>query len=250
MVSRNRKRDGKFFLTTKKGEVAELRRDLNSLDKAVVKNGIKRVIADMTVGKDVGSLFPDVIKSMATDDIELKKLVYLYIINYARAQPEKAILVVNAFQKDAQEHPNPLVRALAIRTMSCIRVERIHEYLCDPLEHALSDKDAYVRKTAALGVAKLFDVAPDLVRERGLVSVLRGMVSDANNMVVANAVAALAEISEKCGHDEFHVTEATLHKLLTALNECTEWGQVFILDALSKYDASASEAAQICERIT
>ena len=27
----------------------------------------------------------------------------------------------------------------------------------------------------------------------------------------------------------------TLHKMLTALNECTEWGQVFILDSLSGY---------------
>ena len=26
---------------------------------------------------------------------------------------------------------------------------------------------------------------------------------------------------------------ATINKLLTALNECTEWGQIFILDSLS-----------------
>ena len=38
-------------------------------------------------------------------------------------------------------------RALAIRTMGCIRVERITEYLCEPLERALKDEDPYVRKT-------------------------------------------------------------------------------------------------------
>lgn len=32
---------------------------------------------------------------------------------------------------------NPMLRALAIRTMGCIRVDRITEYLCDPLEKAL-----------------------------------------------------------------------------------------------------------------
>lgn len=32
---------------------------------------------------------------------------------------------------------NPLVRALAVRTMGCIRVDKITEYLCDPLEKAL-----------------------------------------------------------------------------------------------------------------
>ena len=29
---------------------------------------------------------------------------------------------------------------------------------------------------------------------------------------------------------------STINKLLTALNECTEWGQVFILDSLAGYD--------------
>jgi AP-1 complex subunit beta-1 len=32
---------------------------------------------------------------------------------------------------------NPMLRALAIRTMGCIRVDRITEYLCDPLEKSL-----------------------------------------------------------------------------------------------------------------
>jgi vesicle coat complex subunit len=31
----------------------------------------------MTIGKDVSSLFNDVIKCMQTDNLELKKLVYL-----------------------------------------------------------------------------------------------------------------------------------------------------------------------------
>jgi AP-1 complex subunit beta-1 len=57
------------------------------------------VIAAMTVGKDVCSLFPDVINCMQTEDIELKKLVYLYAINYARSNPDLAILAVNTFVK-------------------------------------------------------------------------------------------------------------------------------------------------------
>ena len=30
------------------------------------------------------------------------------------------------------------------------------------------------------------------------------------------------------------MTTSVLQKLLAALNECTEWGQVFILDALAR----------------
>lgn len=53
----------------------------------------------MTIGKDVSPLFADVVKNMQTDDIEMKKLVYLYLINYAKTQPELVILAVNTFVK-------------------------------------------------------------------------------------------------------------------------------------------------------
>ena len=45
----------------------------------------KKVIAAMTVGKDVSMLFTHVLKCVETEDLELKKLVYLYIINYSKA---------------------------------------------------------------------------------------------------------------------------------------------------------------------
>jgi len=90
----------------------------------------------MTVGKDVSGLFPEMVQCMQTTNLELKKLVYLYLINYAKSKPELAILAVNTFIKDSQD-TNPLVRALAVRTMGCIRVHRITEYLCDPLQCTL-----------------------------------------------------------------------------------------------------------------
>jgi vesicle coat complex subunit len=34
-----------------------------------------------------------------TDDLEQKKLVYLYLMNYAKTQPELVILAVNTFVK-------------------------------------------------------------------------------------------------------------------------------------------------------
>ena len=34
----------------------------------------------MTLGKDVSALFPDVLKNIATGDLDQKKLVYLYLM--------------------------------------------------------------------------------------------------------------------------------------------------------------------------
>ena len=81
------------------GENFELRADLNSEYRDKRKDTVKRVIANMTVGKDVSSLFPDVLKNMQTEDLELKKLVYLYLMNYAKSNPELVILAVNTFIK-------------------------------------------------------------------------------------------------------------------------------------------------------
>lgn len=41
---------------------------------------------------------------MQTDNLELKKLVYLYLMNYAKSQPDLAILAVNTFAKVCQGH--------------------------------------------------------------------------------------------------------------------------------------------------
>jgi vesicle coat complex subunit len=77
----------------------------------------------MTRGKDVSMLFTDIVKNMNTTDMEFKKLIYLYIINYAKTHPDLAILAINSFRKDSRDKTNPLLRALAVRTMGCIRVK-------------------------------------------------------------------------------------------------------------------------------
>jgi AP-1 complex subunit beta-1 len=249
MTQRTKGRDGKYFSSSKRGEIPELRAELHSTDKSKQKDAVKKVIAAVTVGKDMSELFPDVVNSIHTEDLEIKKLVYLYLINYAKSKPDMAIMAVNSFVKDSR-HPNPLIRALAVRTMGCIRVERISEYLTKPLSSALADEDPYVRKTAAICVAKLHDISPEIVWDHGFLDKLRDAVSDGNPTVVANAVAALAEIQEASGREVFHITSAVLQKLLAALNECTEWGQVFILDALAGYTPGEShEAESIIERV-
>ncbi|XP_045171510.2 AP-1 complex subunit beta-1-like [Mercenaria mercenaria] len=244
--------DSKYFTTTKKGEIFELKAELNSDKKEKKKEAVKKVIASMTVGKDVSALFPDVVNCMQTDNLELKKLVYLYLMNYAKSQPDMAIMAVNTFVKDCEDS-NPLIRALAVRTMGCIRVDKITEYLCEPLRKCLKDEDPYVRKTAAVCVAKLHDINAQLVEDQGFLDLLKDLLSDSNPMVVANAVAAISEIMDTSPNaaQVLEMNSGTINKLLTALNECTEWGQVFILDSISNYTPKDEREAQsVCERVT
>ena len=71
--------------------------------------------------------------------------------------------------------------------------------------------------------------------------------------MVANAVASLSEIADASPSavQYFEINSATINKLLTALNECTEWRQIFILDSLANYSPrDEKEAQSICERVT
>ena len=82
--SKDNSNDSRFFTTQKKGELHELRLELHATEKHVKVDAVKKVIASMTVGKDVSMLFTDVLNCVQTGNIELKKLVYLYLINYAK----------------------------------------------------------------------------------------------------------------------------------------------------------------------
>ena len=216
---------------------------------ALVVVQVKKVIRDMTLGKDVSGLFTSVVNCMMVPNLEVRKLVYLYLINYAKTQPDLAIMAVNGFVKDCGD-PNPLIRALAVRTMGCIRVEQISEYLCEPLRRALKDQDPYVRKTAAITVAKLYEISPELVVDQGFIDTLNELLGDGNPMVVCNAIAALAEIAYHGEPRALVLTNITVLKLLAVLNEASEWGQIFILDVMSTYaPESSSEAENMAERV-
>ena len=75
----------------------ELKEQLASNNMDEKKDALKKVIAMMTVGQDVSTLFIDIINCMQQGDIEMKKLVYLYLINYADEKPDLALLAVQSF---------------------------------------------------------------------------------------------------------------------------------------------------------
>ncbi|CDS14054.1 hypothetical protein LRAMOSA06225 [Lichtheimia ramosa] len=242
--------DAKYF---QRGKIQELRAELNS-DKRDPKHQrkktvMKKIVANMTMGNDMSPLFPDILNVMNVPILEIKKMVYLYLINYARSKPDMAMMAMTTFIKDVED-PNPLIRALAIRTMGYIQVEKIVDILVDPLRHCLRDRDPYVRKTAAICVGKLYMYDNILVESEHFIDMLRDLLTDANPTVVANAVVALTEISERSDNIQLKLNHSIASKLAAALNECNEWGQTYILEALMYYvPQEPGDAEMLAERI-
>ena len=78
----------------------------------------------MATGRDVSVFFPSVVVNIVSESFEVKVLVYMFLVRTADQKPEEALLSINSFQKDLA-HPNPRVRALALRVMSSIRIQVI-----------------------------------------------------------------------------------------------------------------------------
>ena len=100
-------------------------------------------------------------------------------------------------------------------------------------------------------VAKLYDINPELAEDSGLLEALKDMMSDGNPVVIANTVASLSDIYDMShARKTFTIDGPILTKLLVALNECTEWGQIMILDGISKHGLlDPNEAENIIEQV-
>ena len=148
----------KYFEGAKKGEVNELKlllkNTVNDKDEKRRRDIIKKVIAYMTLGIDVSRLFEEMCLHSYTSDVILKKMIYLYLTNYADQNPESAIMAINTFLKDCS-HKDGKIRGLALRSLCSLRFAASFEYLLPAILEGLKDLDPYVRKTAVIGCIKV-----------------------------------------------------------------------------------------------
>ena len=106
-------------------------------------------------GRNVSEFFAQVVKNVASHNLEIRKLVYIYLLRYAEQEPDLALLSINTFQKDLSD-PNPLIRAMALRVLSGIKVPMIGSIVMLAIKKCAADISPYVRKAAALAIPKLY----------------------------------------------------------------------------------------------
>jgi AP-4 complex subunit beta-1 len=76
-------------------------------------------------------------------------------------------MAVATFQKDCS-HKDPKIRGLALRYLCSFRFEGSIEYLLPQILEGVKDFDSYVRKTAIMGLVKVFYLTPDAIRSNFL----------------------------------------------------------------------------------
>ncbi|KAF9245175.1 hypothetical protein DTO013E5_2677 [Penicillium roqueforti] len=237
------------------GKVAELRQELNSGGKkdknySAKKIALKKIVANMTMSNnDMVALFPDIIGCMNLPSLEIKKMCFLFLVNYSRMKPEVALKALPILIDDMADN-NPLVRALALRTISYVHVREFVEATFQPVKRLMQDNDPYVRKTAAFCVAKLYEHDKKMVENSDLIDRLNRMLKDENPTVVSSVLASLVDIWGRSESISLTIDYVSASKLVSILADCSEWGQTYILEALMAYvPQDSAEALLLAERV-
>ena len=123
-------------------------------------HGMKSLLGMELLGRDVTPFFADVVKNVTVSNVEVKKLVYMYLVQHASEQPDLALLSVNSFQRDLAD-PSALIRAMALRVMAAIRVPLIRPLVMMAVQKCATDSSPHVRKTAAHALPNLLTRASD-----------------------------------------------------------------------------------------
>ncbi|MCJ8741025.1 hypothetical protein PDJAM_G00065940 [Pangasius djambal] len=217
---------GLFASDFKKNE--DLKEMLESSKESHKLEAMKRVVGLIARGKNASELFPAVVKNVASKNLELKKLVYVYLVRYAEEQQDLALLSISTFQR-ALKDPNQLIRASALRVLSSIRVPIIVPIMMLAIKEAASDLSPYVRKTAAHAIQKLYSLDPD--QKEHLIEVIEKLLRDKSTLVAGSVVVAFEEVCP----ERIDLIHKNYRKLCNLLIDVEEWGQVVIINMLTRY---------------
>lgn len=190
---------------------------------------LKRLLALIAQGFDVCDYFPQVVKNVASQSLEVKKLVYLYLLHYAEKRPNEALLSINYFQKDLGD-TNPLVRAWALRAMAGIRLLAVAPLVLIAVGKCARDPSVYVRKCAANALPKLYDL--HLEENTSAIEEIVGiLLNDHSPGVVGAAAAAFASVCP----NNLPLIGKHYRRLCETLPDVEEWGQIVLIGILLRY---------------
>jgi AP-3 complex subunit beta len=172
--------------------------------------------------------FSSVVKNVASPNIEIKKLVYIYLLSHAESEPDLALLSINTIQKSLSDG-NPQVRALALKTMSGIRVPVISQIVSLAIKKGLGDMSPYVRKAAALAIPKCYRLDPGTLPQ--LLEYLSTLLGDKQYYVAGAAVKAFMDICP----ERIDLIHKHYRGLVKKLVDMDEWSQLVTLRLMTIY---------------
>lgn len=212
-------------------KTGSIRAQLESTSDVDHLEGLKYVVAMISKGRDATPYLASVFKLASTSSLEVRKLMYIVVLRYAPQHPDLALMSINSFQRDLTA-PNALIRGMALRALSGMRVKDAWSIVGMAVGKAVRDTHPYVRRVAAYALMRCDDMGED---HRGvLLEHLDTLLQDRSPEVLGPAVAAYVEL---CPEDWTRL-HRHFRKLCYALADMDEWSQPLVIDVLIRYARS------------
>jgi hypothetical protein len=219
--------DAKYF-DESSAKNAEIRNFLEGKDNKDKLEAMKRLLALMSMGRDVSSFFPAVVKNVISEHAEVKKLVYMYITHYAESNQDLALLSINTFQRDLRS-PSARIRANAMRAMASINVPVVAPLIVLALQSCVKDASSYVRRAAATAVPKIH--ATDEAQHDVCVECIEELLTTFDAGVLGATLYAFDTVCPA----RYDLLHPHFQKTCHLLADLDEWGQAVAIKVLTRY---------------
>lgn len=177
------------------------------------------------------TFFPSVLKTLSHPTSSTRPLVYSYLLHHAEADPDTALLSINTIQKSLSD-TSPRVRAMALKTMSGVRVPVISQIVSLAIKKGTADMSPIVRKAAAFACVKCVKLDPSTLPQ--VTEYLSTLLGDKQYFVAGAAVAAFSQICP----ERLDLIHPHYRGLVRKMVDMDEWGQLATLQLMTIYARS------------
>ncbi|KAK2951153.1 Adaptor protein complex 3 (AP-3), beta subunit [Blattamonas nauphoetae] len=221
--------DNTYYTDLSPSKVSEIKFLLDSLEPMKEFEALKRLCAFSSKGFDVSEFFPQVVKAIITQNLDVKRLIYQFIIINSKKQPDLVLLCVDKLHKDATENNNPLIRGLALRTLSSLNAPEIIQVLAHDISKGAHDPSPFVKKAAALAIPKLVTLDESL--RDTMIELIGEMLAERSTIVLGPVLAAFNIVCPS----EFRLLHKHFRNIVHVIVDLDQWSQIIALKIFLNY---------------
>ncbi|TFL04003.1 adaptin N terminal region-domain-containing protein [Pterulicium gracile] len=216
------------YLDLSDEKLRTIRKQLDSSSDRDKLDAMKRLVALISKGRNVSEYFAQVVKNVASHNLEIRKLVYIFLLRYAEQEPDLALLSINTFQRDLTDS-SPLIRSMALRVLSGIPLPMIGSIVVLGIKKCAADMSPYVRKAAALAIPRCHRL--DAGHTTALIDIVSSLLRDSSPL----SIGAVAVAFEAVCPTRLDLIHPHYRRLCALIVDVDEWGQLNLVHLLLCY---------------
>lgn len=216
----------------------------------VNKLGISTEIDDYeNIKNEIIQLFPFIIKNINSNNLKIKRMVYILLIKFNYIEQDISLLSINAIQKSLSDK-NSINRSISIRCLSSIKIPAVLPILLLSINKIIRDSSPLVRSACCISIIKCIKLDIEynnqslnkrdyliekLKDENSIVYQLSAnleiLLSDNDPKVLSLAINAYYEIF----NGFFDILHNKLNNLITHIEDLDSYSTSLLIEILINY---------------